>query len=134
MRDSGPILLGIRSESFEDDAFADPALPRLDVAVEVLEELGSDTHVIFATDASRVDADEIRQATEDDEVLLESGGAVFNARVDARTRARAGGMLRLAVDPGGFYFFDPETGLNVTAPDETAEPAESATAAAIAAE
>jgi len=133
MRDSGPILLGIRSESFEDDAFAEPGLPRLDVTVEVIEELGSDTHVIFTTDASRVDADEIRQATEEDEVLLESEGAVFNARVDARTRARAGETLRLAVDPDGFYFFDPETGLNVTAPGETTEPAESA-AAAVAAE
>jgi multiple sugar transport system ATP-binding protein len=130
LRDSGPVLLGIRSESFEDAAFADPALPRFDVNVEVLEELGSDTHVIFATDASRVDADEIRQATEKEEdVLLAADGAVFNARVDARTQARAGRTLRLAVDPGGFYFFDPETGLNVTAPGEVPVAAESATAA-----
>jgi len=31
------------------------------------------------------------------------------ARVDPRTKASRGGLLRLVVDPASFYFFDPET-------------------------
>jgi multiple sugar transport system ATP-binding protein len=36
--------------------------------------------------------------------------ALFTARVDARTAARVGGTLQLAVDPARFHFFDPATG------------------------
>ena len=41
------IVLGIRPEAFEDASFADPSLPQLDVDVAVLEDLGSDAHVLF---------------------------------------------------------------------------------------
>ena len=34
----------------------------------------------------------------------------FAARVDARTDAKVGSTLRLAVDPARLYFFSPETG------------------------
>jgi len=52
---AGSVIAGIRPEAFEDAAFADPSLPRIDVQVEVVEELGADTHVIFAVAAPRVD-------------------------------------------------------------------------------
>ena len=45
---------------FEDAAFAPPELPTIDVEVVVLEELGSDAHVFFRVDATRV-ADEARR-------------------------------------------------------------------------
>jgi multiple sugar transport system ATP-binding protein len=108
----GRVVLGIRPEAFEDAAFADPSLPTLDVDVTVLEELGADAHVIFPVDAPRVNASEVRQATEreDEDVLLAGDRAVFVARVDARTAARAGTRIRLAVDPTGFHFFDPASG------------------------
>ena len=106
---TGTVVLGIRPESFEDAAFADPALPQFDVDVAVLEDLGSDAHVIFPVDAPRVEEEELRPAAEE-EALIAGDGAVFNARVDARTAARQGSPLRLAVDPAGFYYFDPETG------------------------
>jgi multiple sugar transport system ATP-binding protein len=110
------VVLGIRPEAFEDAAFADPSLPQLDVEVTVLEELGSDAHVIFPVDAPRVNASEVREAVEDEEpeILLADDRAVFNARVDARTAARPGGRLRLALDPSGFHFFDPQTGANLS--------------------
>ena len=50
-------------ESFEDAAFADPALPQLDAEVAVLEDLGSDAHVIFPVDAPRVETEELRPTT-----------------------------------------------------------------------
>jgi multiple sugar transport system ATP-binding protein len=108
---NGRVVLGIRPEAFEDDAFADPALPRVDVEVGVLEDLGADAHVIFAVDAPPVDTEALREAgAPDADALLAGDAAVFNARVDARTSARPGGPLRLAVDPRSFHFFDPATG------------------------
>jgi multiple sugar transport system ATP-binding protein len=80
----------------------------------VVEELGSDTHVIFPVEAPRVDSDEVRETQEEDEELILAGDrAVFNARVDARSRARSGDGLRLALDPRHFHYFDPRTGANL---------------------
>jgi multiple sugar transport system ATP-binding protein len=111
---TGPVVLGVRPESFEDIAFADPSLPQINVTVKVLEELGSDTHVIFPIDAPRVETDEIRETREgEDESLLVGDQAMFNARVDPRTAASPGAPLRLTVDPARFHFFDPETGENI---------------------
>jgi multiple sugar transport system ATP-binding protein len=111
---AGRVVLGIRPESFEDVSFADPSLPQIDVTVQVLEELGSDSHVIFPIDAARVETDEIRETREgEDELLLAGDQAVFNARVDPRTAASPGSPLRLAIDPARFHFFDPETGENI---------------------
>jgi multiple sugar transport system ATP-binding protein len=111
---SGPVVLGVRPESFEDAAFADPSLPQIDVVVSVVEELGSDSHVIFPIDAPRVDTDELRETREgEDESLLAGDQAVFNARVDPRTAAAAGTPMRLAIDPTNFHFFDPATGENI---------------------
>jgi multiple sugar transport system ATP-binding protein len=111
---AGPVVLGIRPESFEDAAFAGPSLPQIDVVVNVVEELGSDSHVIFPIDAPRVDTDELRETREgEDESLLAGDQAVFNARVDPRTAASAGRPIRLAVDPTNFHFFNPATGENI---------------------
>ncbi len=108
----GSVVLGIRPESFEDAAFADASLPQLDAEVAVVEDLGSDAHVIFPVDAPRVDAEDVRPAR-DEEALIAGDGAVFTARIDARTDARPGRPLRLAVDPAGFHWFDPETGASL---------------------
>jgi multiple sugar transport system ATP-binding protein len=112
----GRVILGIRPESFEDAAFAEPGLPQLEVEVEVLEELGANTHAIFRVDAPRVEAEDVRAAAEEpEEVLLaDEQSSLFTARLDPRTRARPGGRLRVTVDPAALHFFDPETGENVT--------------------
>jgi multiple sugar transport system ATP-binding protein len=110
----GRVVLGIRPEAFEDAAFADPSLPTLDVDVAVIEELGSDTHVIFPVDAPPIDSDEVRETREGEEELMLAGDrAVFNARVDVRSEAAAGKPVRLAADPARFHFFDGETGANL---------------------
>jgi multiple sugar transport system ATP-binding protein len=106
----GRVVLGIRPESFEDAAFA-PGLPTLPVRVEVLEELGSDAHVFFHVDAPPRTAEVLEAASED---LLQADRALFTARVDARTKARVGDTVDLAVDPARFHFFDPLTGDRVT--------------------
>jgi multiple sugar transport system ATP-binding protein len=122
---SGRVIAGVRPEAFEDAAFADPGLPAIDVDVAVIEELGSDTHVIFPVDAPPVDSEALQvQEQREEEVILGGDRAVFNARVDARSAAAPGERLRLAVDPARFHFFDPETGDNLASRSmERPEPA-----------
>ena len=61
----GAVILGIRPETFEDAAFAPPELPTIDVEVVVLEELGSDAHVFFRVDATRVAAGRSSEEADD---------------------------------------------------------------------
>ena len=106
----GRAIVGIRPEAFEDAALADPSLPQIGVAVDVVEELGPETHVIFPVAAASVDVTGARADDEADEALLAGGGTIFTARVDPLTKALPGADLRLAVDPSRFHFFDPATG------------------------
>jgi multiple sugar transport system ATP-binding protein len=101
-------VLGIRPETFADAALAPRDRPRIEVEVAVVEELGSDGHVFFPVTAPRITA-EVLEAGEE-ATLLAAEGSLFNARVDARTQARVGGRLALALDPSRFHFFDPVTG------------------------
>ena len=119
---AGRVVLGIRPETFEDAAFAPPELPTIDVDVVVQEDLGSDAHVFFRVDATRVATDASEGEAESAADLVTDRGALLNARVDPRTSARVGAPLRLAVDPGRFHFFDPGSGASLlgrdTAPSE----------------
>ncbi|MEN3341695.1 MAG: multiple sugar transport system ATP-binding protein [Actinomycetota bacterium] len=107
------VVVGIRPEAFEDAAFADPSLPQVEVPVDVVEDLGPDTHVIFPIDAPPVDVSEVREAVGEEEALLPADRAIFTARVDPGSSARAGRPLRLAVNPARFLFFDAATGLRL---------------------
>jgi multiple sugar transport system ATP-binding protein len=116
------VVLGIRPESFEDAAFASANIPRLDVEVEVLEELGSDAHLFFHVDAPRMTSEALEASAEDASLIVEEK-ALFNARVDPRTRAAIGTRLELAVDPNRFHFFDPKTGKSLLAAEAPPEQA-----------
>jgi multiple sugar transport system ATP-binding protein len=116
---SGTVILGIRPQDFEDAAFADSSLPTIETEVEVVEELGSESHVLFAIDAAPVDAEAVRAAAseEEDEALLVAGDhrAIFTAVVAGASQARVGGKLELAVDSSRFHYFDPESGESIRA-------------------
>jgi multiple sugar transport system ATP-binding protein len=103
------VVLGVRPEAFDDAAFAKPQLPRIDVTVEVLEELGSDAYLFFRVAAPRVTI-ESREASDDEATLLVEAESLFAARVDPATAGRVGDRLELAVDPASFHFFDAATG------------------------
>jgi len=107
------VVVGIRPEAFEDAGLADPSLPQIDVPVDVVEDLGPDTHVIFPIEAPPVDVGDVRAAAGDDDTLMPIDRALFTARIDPGSSARAGRVLRLAVDPARFHFFDPESGLRL---------------------
>jgi multiple sugar transport system ATP-binding protein len=116
----GRFILGIRPTDFEAAGpTTDPALPRMRVKVDVVEKLGSESHLIFAIDAPRISAEAVRAAQEsaDDDVLLaDDERAQFTARVDGRFAVQANDEVTLAVDASSLHAFDPESGLALGAP------------------
>ena len=111
-RFGGRVVVGLRPEAFEDAAFAPGGLPQVDVRVEVVEELGSDTYVFFELDVEPIVVEEAVSESKDEEATTLTAGdrGLFTARVNARTKAQVGEMLRLAVDPSLMYFFSPDGG------------------------
>ncbi len=117
--DGSKLILGIRPSDFEDASLGhDPGLPTIDATVDVIEELGSEVHLIFTVEAPPVAA-EVRRAAADadagDDVLLvhdddHANRTAFTARVSAATTGRPGSKVTLTVDPSAFHFFDPVTG------------------------
>jgi multiple sugar transport system ATP-binding protein len=110
------VVLGIRPEAFDDAAVSHRRLPSLTATVEVLEELGSDSHVFFRVAAPRVTI-ETRDATSDDATILAEHDSLFTARVDPATQAQVGVSVELAVDPAKFHFFDVSTGKSLLLSD-----------------
>jgi multiple sugar transport system ATP-binding protein len=111
----GHVILGIRPTDFSHAATADPALPRMTVRPEVIEDLGAETHVLFPIDAPRVVAEAVRAAAED--VAEEEGAlfaddqrALFTARIDAMDAVLPGAAIELAVDTRRLHFFEPTSG------------------------
>jgi multiple sugar transport system ATP-binding protein len=108
----GAVTAGLRPEAFEDAAFADGSLPSLDVRVEVVEELGSDTFVFFKLDVDPIVVEEAVSDNADEEATTLTAGdrGLVVARVNSRTKARVGEDITLVVDPSRLYFFSPESG------------------------
>ena len=118
------VILGIRPSDIDDqEVRRDASLPTIEVVPDVIEELGSEVHVIFGIDAPPVASEEVAIAystegdTEDMLVPLavDEGRSVFTARVDARTKARVREPVRLTLDPARFHYFDAETGVAIRA-------------------
>ena len=110
----GRLILGIRPTDFEHGSTADPELPRVRVQPDVVEDLGSERHVIFTLDAPRVTAEAVRAASDEGDdagKLFADDRAVFTAVLDARHATASGAEVELAVDPQRLHFFDPASGL-----------------------
>jgi multiple sugar transport system ATP-binding protein len=111
------VILGVRPTDFEAaGAATDPALPRMRVTVDVVEKLGSESHLIFAVDAPRISAEAVRAAQDSEDVddgllLADDVRSQFTARVDGRFAVRAGDEVTLAVDASALHAFDCESGL-----------------------
>jgi multiple sugar transport system ATP-binding protein len=110
------IALGIRPEDIEDPLTSDPVAPgaRLDVTVDIKEDMGSEVYLHFAVHAPSVKADELREIVGDE--ALEAAdeqthhGTPFVARVARGTQAREGEPVQLAVVGERLHFFDLDTG------------------------
>jgi multiple sugar transport system ATP-binding protein len=118
-----PVIAGVRPTDLQlAGPNTDPGLPRLAVTLEVVERLGSESHVIFEVDApplkgeAALAADEV--IAEGDETLLAgSRGARFTARIEGRRRLSPGERVELAVDPAALHLFDPESGAALDSAD-----------------
>ncbi len=111
----GRVIVGIRPTDFAHATMADPALPRLTVRAEVVEDLGAEVHVIFPLDAPRVVAEAVRAAVVDagdgeGALFADDQRAMFTARIDADHPVAPGSSVELAVDTRRLHFFDPATG------------------------
>jgi multiple sugar transport system ATP-binding protein len=106
---NGRVVLGVRPEAFADAADGAPDLPRIQVDVEVVEELGADTHVCFSVDAPRP-AIETGASDRDEASLLADEKTLFTARVDPRFAPTPRSRVELAVDTTRLHFFDGDDG------------------------
>jgi multiple sugar transport system ATP-binding protein len=108
------VILGIRPSDFEDaDVWRDERLPVIEVTADVVEDLGSEAHVLFTVEAPPIQVegvDEDPEAGTPIPLVAAEGTSVFTAAVDARTAAASGRRVRLSVNPERFHFFDRDTG------------------------
>ncbi len=116
------LIVGIRPSDFEDAGLGDGQWARMQVTADVIEELGSEVHVIFTIDAPPVEhattaalaAAELDEA--DAAIPLVQGKSQWTARVNARSAVRGGRSLELRVDTRNLQFFDTGSGLAIGHP------------------
>ena len=124
------VILGIRPSDFEDAELADPGWGRMPVRTNLIEELGSEIHVIFTINAPPVEHASLTRAAdtgddEDESVAALSGGkSLWTARVSARSQVKPGRPIELAVDTHHLHFFDPGSGLSIGHPQASGRLAE----------
>jgi hypothetical protein len=85
----------------------------IEVTADVVEDLGSEAHVLFSVETPTVQVegvDEDPEAGAPIPLVAAEGTSVFTAAVDARCAARPGSGVRLSVNPERFHFFDRDTG------------------------
>jgi multiple sugar transport system ATP-binding protein len=114
------LIIGLRPSSLEDANYAPQDWPRIKGEVAVTEELGSEVNLIFTIATPAVHHDimiaRFDKAAKDEveaEDLAGEGQSLWTARVNPKTQARVGRTVDLAVDTGGFHFFDRDSGLAI---------------------
>jgi multiple sugar transport system ATP-binding protein len=112
----GDVILGIRPSAFRVSAGLD--LPQLEVEVRMVEELGSEVHLLCTVKAPPVLREDTAaasgdntEAAEPSHLLAEEGTTPFTAIVESDSTAGIGDRVRLSVDPRSFHFFDPQSGV-----------------------
>jgi multiple sugar transport system ATP-binding protein len=113
-RQDGPVIAGIRPTDLKAEP-GDEDGGRLRAELEVVERLGSESHVIFAVDSPKVGGEvaaAAHEATEDAEARLLAGDerARFTAVIPGRARFAPGDVVELGVPADAVHLFDPETG------------------------
>jgi multiple sugar transport system ATP-binding protein len=113
------VIVGIRPSDMEDAAFVQQQdLPRIKVDVAISEELGSEINIIFSVNSPPVHHEvmlakfdkQAKEADETEAIVAEEGQSLWTARVNAKTQARAGRTIELAVDTHALHYFDPDSG------------------------
>jgi multiple sugar transport system ATP-binding protein len=122
----GRIVLGLRPHDVKLGIDTAPTRP-ISGRVQVVERLGTETHVVVGVDAprlrSRVLSEAVDAGPDDDVLLAEDDRASFTVVTEARAEVAVGDTIELAVDAARLHGFDIETGLALGAP-AAAAPAE----------
>jgi multiple sugar transport system ATP-binding protein len=112
----GPVIAGVRPTDLKPAGpDADPGLPRLRAELEVVERLGTESHLIFAVDAPKLAgeaASAADEATEDSDatLLAADNRARFTARVEGRRRFNPGEPVEFTLPPDALHLFDSASG------------------------
>jgi multiple sugar transport system ATP-binding protein len=118
------VVVGIRPENLEDAAFAhDVDGGRLRGRTKLREALGAEVLVHFTIAARQAVTADMRELAEDvgDDRVVEKFDretqqeATLVGRFSPRTTADAGQTIDVSVDLGALHFFDPDTGLAISA-------------------
>jgi multiple sugar transport system ATP-binding protein len=115
------VILGIRPEDMEDAAVESgaPEDRRLQTAVELREDMGSEVLIHFSVDCPPVLTEDTRELAADRGVDVEelespqTQQTSFVARFDANSTASEGDRIDVLVRTRALYFFDPETGMSI---------------------
>jgi multiple sugar transport system ATP-binding protein len=110
---SDRVILGIRPDDLVLAAHA-PGWPTITARVEIVEELGGESLIVFPIEAPLVTADAVMAARdtphEEERLLMDDRRATFTARISGRDRPTQSDQVELAVDVRHLHFFDPTTG------------------------
>ncbi len=134
-RAGGPVVAGLRPESFEDAALVGDELKRtrgivFETQIDLVESLGSDLYAYFRVEAENVESEQLADLIGDR--LNETGAAGVSegqeqivARLDASSGIKRGDEVELWADTSRLHLFDPTSGANLSAGRRTAAPAQS---------
>ncbi len=118
----GRVVLGIRPTDISLVTEGDMRVgqgTRLNVVVDVVENLGSQQNIFFHLDAPRVVVDAVRSVTDGEETqLLMDDRATWVAVIDDRVTVRPGDAVELEIRLERVHAFDPDSGASLTVPDE----------------
>ena len=107
------IVFGIRPEDIHDDerTVSEGKLPIIDVKVDVVEALGSETLLYCKTRSEEVADENTIQSIVDDISNL-------TAKVDSRSTTKAGDTIKVALDVNHCHLFDKNTEITIVARNE----------------
>jgi multiple sugar transport system ATP-binding protein len=128
-RADGPVVAGLRPESFEDASILGEEQKRqggvaFEAEVDLVESLGSDLFAYFHIESEGVQSDQLADLV--GESLDETGAANLRegeeqvvARLDASSQIRRGERARLWVDTSRLQLFDPDSGASLRRDEES---------------
>ena len=110
------VIVGVRPEHLQDAALMD-AYQRIralmfEVKVDMVESLGADKYVFFATAGCDIHSAQLAELVADSDVQENQ----FVARVPAESKATKGQPIELAFDTAKLAVFDADSGVNLTVP------------------
>jgi multiple sugar transport system ATP-binding protein len=111
------VIVGIRPEHFED-ALIEPDMKnsmKFRTKIDVVESMGSELYAYFDIETREVESDDLAELAKDAGLEdVPSGGAQHVvARLDAASKASAGGEIELVLETDEIKLFDPDGGMSL---------------------